>query len=68
MDELTTQREDAFPRPAMPDETAPSATPDRTRRDFLAETARKVGYTAPLVLLFKPRQACASGGSQITQP
>jgi hypothetical protein len=38
-----------------------------TRRGFLGSSARKLVYAAPVVLLFHPRQACASGGSQITQ-
>jgi hypothetical protein len=45
---------------------APAA--DRSRRDFLQGSARKLAYAAPLVLLFHPTPACASGGSQLTQP
>ncbi len=37
-----------------------------TRRAFMNATARKLAYAAPLVLLFHPQRACASGGSQIT--
>ncbi len=43
-----------------------SAEADRSRRDFLRGSARKLAYAAPLILLFHPKQACASGGSQLT--
>ncbi|MCB9852197.1 MAG: hypothetical protein H6819_03805 [Phycisphaerales bacterium] len=37
------------------------------RREFLLKTARRAAYVAPVVLLFKPREAVAgSGGSAIT--
>ncbi|HPF38879.1 MAG TPA: hypothetical protein P5081_21555 [Phycisphaerae bacterium] len=37
------------------------------RRDFLKKTVRRAAYVAPIVLLFKPREALAgSGGSAIT--
>jgi hypothetical protein len=39
---------------------------DRTRRAFLQGSARKLAYAAPLVLLFHPSQACASGGSNLS--
>ncbi len=45
---------------------AGDAQPARTRRAFMNVTARRLAYTAPLVLLFHPQRACASGGSQIT--
>lgn len=44
----------------------PATGPESTRRTFLRRSARKIGYIAPVVLLFRPRQACASGGSQIS--
>ncbi len=37
-----------------------------SRRQFLCRSARKLAYTAPLVLLFKPKAACGSGLSQFT--
>ncbi|MFQ5410780.1 MAG: hypothetical protein ACE5EC_00725 [Phycisphaerae bacterium] len=39
-----------------------------SRRAFLGKTARKLAYAAPVVLLFKPKQAVAAsqGGSLIT--
>jgi len=39
-----------------------------SRRAFLGKTARKLAYVAPVVLLFKPKQAVAAsqGGSLIT--
>jgi hypothetical protein len=41
---------------------------DDTRRRFLCQSARKLAYAAPVVMLFKPRSAlAASGGTQITQ-
>lgn len=39
---------------------------DRTRRNFLQGSARKLAYAAPLVLLFHPTPACASNGSKLT--
>ena len=37
------------------------------RRDFLKNTVRRAAYVAPIVMLFKPREAVAgSGGSAIT--
>lgn len=37
------------------------------RREFLIKTVRRAAYIAPVVLLFKPREALAgSGGSAIT--
>ena len=42
---------------AAADERAPA----RTRRVFLGLSARKLAYAAPLVLLIKPKPACASG-------
>jgi hypothetical protein len=43
-----------------------SAAGSSTRRGFLGESARKLTYAAPVVMLFKPRAASASGGTQIT--
>ena len=40
----------------------------RTRRGFLSGSAKKLGYAAPIVLLFRPRAACASGTTQLTPP
>jgi hypothetical protein len=37
-----------------------------SRREFLCRSARKLAYAAPLVLLFKPKAACASNGSTLT--
>ena len=49
--------------PALPDQESPS----RTRRGFLGQSARKLAYTAPVVLLFKPKVACAASGvSQVS--
>ena len=31
-----------------------------TRRDFLGRSARRLAYIAPVVLLLRPRPACAS--------
>ena len=49
------------------DPPLPAAAGD-TRRGFLCDSARKLGYAAPIVLLFRPQQACASGGTHITRP
>lgn len=44
-----------------------SPTDATHRRDFLKQTVRRAAYVAPVVLLFKPREAVAgSGGSAIT--
>ena len=49
---------------AAGDEGSSGAT---DRRDFLKKTVRRAAYVAPIVLLFKPREALAgSGGSAIT--
>jgi|GEM_PF-1935002 len=67
-------RKDPLPQPESgspaPVASASSETPaaDRSRRDFLQGSARKLAYAAPLVLLFHPTPACASGGSQLTKP
>ena len=59
------------PRTEPPDQTPPTL-PDqestsRTRRGFLGQSARKLAYTAPVVLLFRPKSACAvSGVSQVS--
>ena len=64
----TSERTDDLPEAVSDAGLAESAAaqPDGSRREFLLKSARRIGYAAPIVLLFKPRQACASGGSQIT--
>ncbi|MBI4580276.1 MAG: hypothetical protein HY718_11275 [Planctomycetes bacterium] len=52
-------------RPADSEERPPDQ--GRSRREFLCRSARRAAYVAPLVLLFHPKPACASGGSQLTQ-
>jgi hypothetical protein len=47
--------------------SAESLGENRSRRAFLHGSARKLAYAAPLILLFHPKPACASGGSQLTQ-
>jgi|GEM_PF-2997238 len=47
------------------DELCEAIPSQATRRGFLAGSAKKLGYAAPIVLLFRPKQACASGGSEI---
>ncbi len=37
-----------------------------SRRALLARSAKKIAYTAPVVLLFRPRQAVAASGSNLT--
>ena len=39
---------------------------ERSRRQFLVKSARRIGYVAPVVLLFHPKPACASNGSTPT--
>jgi len=67
------QREPLPPVPASPDESTSAkdgATEQEaagaSRRRFLGESARKLAYAAPIVMLFKPTPAMASGGSQIS--
>jgi len=51
-----TAEEKAQAAEAVP--TAPS------RRGFLCSSARRLAYVAPMVLLFRPNQACAASQSQ----
>lgn len=51
---------------AIPSAAARPA-PDPTRRDFLQGSARKLAYATPIILLFHPSRACASGGSQLSE-
>lgn len=57
-----------------PDTVEPAAdeatgvTERSSRRRFLGGSAKKLAYAAPVVLLFKPRPASASGGSRLTHP
>ncbi len=55
--------EDATNKPSDDEERDRSS-----RRAFLGKTARKLAYAAPVMLLFKPKQAVAAsqGGSLIT--
>ena len=59
----STQEPDAQGR----DQQADTGAEGSTRRRFLNRTAKKLAYAAPVVLLIHPKQAAASGGSQITQ-
>jgi hypothetical protein len=36
-----------------------------SRRALLVRSAKKIAYTAPVVLLFRPRQAVAASGSNL---
>jgi hypothetical protein len=47
-------------------EQTPDPTQQGSRRQFLMQSARRIGYVAPVVLLFHPRRACASNGSTLT--
>lgn len=72
MDEVSDNRsaQASGPPAAVPPDSTPADSPDgnRSRRAFLHGSARKLAYAAPLILLFHPKPACASGGSQLTQP
>ncbi len=57
------------PMDATSDESSEAPDGERSsRRAFLGKTARKLAYAAPVMLLFKPKQAVAAsqGGSLIT--
>ncbi len=56
------------PPPALPTQApAEGAAGDvPTRRRMLGAGLRKLTYAAPVALLFHPKQAAASGGSQIS--
>lgn len=65
MDEVRQDRREATPAESAP--AAPeTAETGPTRRSFLHGSARKLAYAAPLILLFHPKPACASGGSELT--
>lgn len=52
---------------AVPESERDSEPQKTDRREFLMKTVRRAAYVAPVVLLFKPREAVAgSGGSAIT--
>jgi hypothetical protein len=68
MDDLIPKLPDEAPgEPSVVEPGNVTPTADRSRRAFLQGSARKLAYAAPFILLFHPSQACASGGSNLSQ-
>lgn len=53
---------------SLQSETAPVEDRAASRRRFIAKAGKTIAYAAPIVLLFKPKEAIAAsgGGSAIT--
>jgi len=69
--DIDEQRATADATPGQPESTHDARTPDGgavDRRAFIRGSARRLAYLAPMVLLFRPKEALAQSGGSVASP